>query len=59
MIQKVINFDDVTKENIKENNLNWPKIPDYPYNILTIGGSGETNFLFNLINEEPDIDKIY
>ena len=59
MIQKVTNFDDVTKENIKENNLNWPKIPDYPYNILIIEGSGETNFLFNLINEEPDIDKIY
>ena len=59
MIQKVTNFDDVTKENIKENNLNWPKVPDYPYNILIIGGSGETNFLFNLINEEPDIEKIY
>ena len=23
-IQKIINFDDVTKENIKENNPNWP-----------------------------------
>ena len=23
-IQKMINFDDVTKENIKENNPNWP-----------------------------------
>ena len=31
MIQKMINFDDVTKENIKEHNSNWPQIPDYPY----------------------------
>ena len=30
MIQKIINFDDVTKENIKEHNLNWPEIPDHP-----------------------------
>ena len=25
----MINFDDVTKENIKEHNSNWPQIPDY------------------------------
>ena len=57
----MINFDDVTKENIKEHNPNWPQIPDHPYRILIIGGSGsgKTNSLFNLINEEPDIDKIY
>ena len=56
----MINFDDVTKENIKEHNPNWPQIPDHPYRILIIGGSGsgKTNSLFNLINEEPDIDKI-
>ena len=37
-----------------------PQIPDHPYRILIIGGSGsgKTNSLFNLINE-PDIDKIY
>ena len=60
-IQKMINFDDVTKENIKEHNPNWPQVPDHPYRILIIGGSGsgKTNSLFNLINEEPDIDKIY
>ena len=29
-MQKMINFD-VTKENIKEHNLNWPQIPDHPY----------------------------
>ena len=57
----MLNFDDVTKENIKENNRNWPQIPDHPYRILIIGASGsaKTNSLFNLINQQPDIDKIY
>ena len=40
MIQKMINFDKVVKENIKEHNPNWPKIPDHPYRILIIAGSG-------------------
>ena len=40
MIQKMINFGDVTKENIKVHNKNWPQIPDHLYRILTIGGSG-------------------
>ena len=36
-------------------------IPDHPYRILIIGGSvsGKTNALLNLINSQPDIDKIY
>ena len=36
-------------------------IPDHPYRILIIGGSGsgKTNTLLNLINEQNDIDKIY
>ena len=57
----MMHFDDVTKENIKEHNPNWPHTPDHPYRILIIGGSGscETNSLFSLINEEPDIDKIF
>ena len=57
----MINFDDVIKENIKEHNPNLPEIPDHPYRILKIGGSGsgKTNSLFNLINQQPDIDKIY
>ena len=57
----MINFDDVTKEIIKEHNLNWPEIPDHPCRILIIGGSGsaKTKSLFNLINQESDIDKIY
>ena len=36
-------------------------IPDHPYRIIIIGGSGsgKTNALINLINEQNDIDKIY
>ena len=36
-------------------------IPDQPYRIIIIGGSGsgKTNALINLINEQNDIDKIY
>ena len=57
----MINFDDVIKKETKENNPNWPELPDHPYRILIIGGSGsgKTNSLFNLINQQPDIDKIY
>ena len=57
----MVNFDCVLKEDIKEYNQKWPEIPDHPYRILIIGGSGsgKTNVLLNLINHEPDIDKIY
>ena len=57
----MINFDGVTRENIKEHDANWPQIPGYLYRILVIGGyrSGKTNALLNLISNQPDIDKIY
>ena len=57
----MINLDDITNENNKEHNEKWPYIPDHPYRILIIGGSGsgKTNALINLINEQNDIDKIY
>ena len=57
----MIYFDYVVKENIKEHNPNWPQFPDHPNRILIIGGSGsgKTNSLFNLIRQQPDIDKIY
>ena len=57
----MINFDDVTKENIKEHNPNWPQIPDHSYRILIITGSGsrEANSIFNLISHQLNIDKIY
>ena len=45
----------------KKHNEKWPYIPDHSYRIFIIGGSGsgKTNTLFNLINEQNDIDKIY
>ena len=57
----MINFDEYTNENKISHNPNWPYIPDHPYRILIIGGSGsgKTNALLNLINNQPDIDKIY
>ena len=56
----MFNFDCISKENIKEHNTKWPEISDHPYRILIIGGSGsgKTNALSNLINNETDIDKI-
>ena len=55
----MINFDDYTNENIIEHNSKWPYIPDHPYRILIIGGSGsgKTNALLNLMNNQLDIDK--
>ena len=57
----MINFDDYTNENIIEHDSKWAYIPDHPYRILIIGGSGsgKANALLNLINNQPDIDKIY
>ena len=36
----MLNFDCITKEDIKEHNPNWQEIPDRPYIILIVGGSG-------------------
>ena len=57
----MINFDYYANENKTEQNLKWPYIPDHPYRILIIGGSGsgKKNALLNLINNQPNIDKIY
>ena len=57
----MINFDDITKEETKEHNPNWSIIPDHLYRILIIGGSASWKkySLFNLTNQQPDIDKIY
>ena len=57
----MINFDDYINENKTEHNKNWPYTADHPYRILIIdgSGSGKTNVLLNLIENQPDIDKIY
>ena len=57
----MIDFDVVTKENIKEHNPNCPKFSNHPYRILIVrdSGSGKTNSLFNLISQQFDIDRIY
>ena len=57
----MINLDNFVNNNNEKHNENWPYIPDHPYRILIIGslGSGKTNTLLNLINEQKDIDKIY
>ena len=57
----MIDFDDYTNDNKTQHNSKWPYIPDHPYRILIIGGSGsgKANALLNLINNQPDIDKIY
>ena len=57
----MINFDEYTNENRTEHNPKWSYIPDHPFRILIIGGSGsgKTNALLNLIENQRDIDKIY
>ena len=57
----MINLDSITNENNKKHNEKWPYIPDHPYRILIIGGSGsgKINAFINLINERNDIDKVY
>ena len=47
----MINLGSITNENNKKHNEKWPCIPDHPYRIIIIGGSGsgKTNTLLNLI----------
>ena len=60
-IEKIINFNNVTKGNIRKNNWNLPQIPGHPSIILIPGGSvsAKATSLFNLISQQPDINKIY
>ena len=57
----MFSLDDITNENNKGHNKKWPDIPDHPYRILIIGGSGsgKTNVLLNLINQQDHIEKNY
>ena len=52
----MINFDEYINENKIEHNSKWRYISDHPYRILTYSGSGKTNALLNLINNQPDIE---
>ena len=56
----MINLDSITNENNnRKHNEKWSYIPDHPYKILKIGGSGsgKTNALSNLINEKKTLTK--
>ena len=55
----MINFDNYTNESKTEHNKNWPYIPDHPYKILIIGGSGsgKTNLLLNLMETNQTLTK--
>ena len=60
----MINLDNITNENDKEHNEKWTYMPNHPYMILIIvgSGSGKTNALLNLIREQDKrglIGRIY
>ena len=57
----MINSGSFTNGNNKEHNEKWPYIPDHLYRIMITRGSGigKRNSLFNLINEQYNIDRIY
>ena len=61
-IEEIINFNNVTKGNIRKNNWNLPQIPGHPSIILIPGGSvsAKATSLFNLSkSQQPDINKVY
>ena len=57
----MINFVDYANENKTELNSERLYVPDHPYRILIIGGSGsgKTNALLNLRKNRPDINKLF
>ena len=57
----MIDFDNYTNENKTEHNRKWSYIPYHSYRIFIVGGSGsgKANTLLNLINNQPDIYKIF
>ena len=50
----MINFDNLIKEYIKKHKTNWPRINSQRFFLF-----GKINSLFNLIIQQPDIDKNY
>ena len=57
----MINFDNYISKNKIQHNENWPYISYHPYRMLIIvgWGSGKTNILLNLIENQADTDEIY
>ena len=57
----MINLESITNEKSKKHNEKWPYTPDHQYRIIITdgSGSGKTNALINLINEQNDIDEVY
>ena len=57
----MMNFDNYVHEKKTKHNKNWSYIPDHRHRILIIAGSGSAkrNLLLNLIENQPDINKIY
>ena len=56
----MFHFDVITNENNAKHNPKWPYIPDHPYSMLIIQGTGpgKTSAILNLISHQQDIDKI-
>ena len=48
----MINFDDVTEENIKEHNPKWSQFPDHSYIILIIGSKIYWTKFYALFHDE-------
>ena len=42
----MITLDNIVSNSNKEHNEKWPYIPDHPYRILIIGGSGSGKILY-------------
>ena len=57
----MINLENITNEYNKKGNEKWPFIPDHPQRVIIIGdsGSGKTNALISLTNEQNHTYKIY
>ena len=50
----MINYDCIKREIAEEHNSIWPRIPDHPYKISIIGGSGsgKTNLILKLKKQQ-------
>ena len=47
----MINLDNIVNNNNNNHNEKWPYIPDHPYRILIIGGSGSGKKTLNSFNK--------